>query len=238
MRRLFLSFIVSFVLLNASAQTQVTGWLASFNTFKIGKKTSIHFDGQFRSSDQLEHVQTLLLRTGLNFHVTKQLTITGGYAFIDNRRVIGNVSGTATEHRAWEQLLFTHKIKFVGVAHRLRLEQRFLPLVSVQNNELQTDDHTMAMRLRYFFRNVIPFKKTADFQKGMFGAIQNEVFVNVTDLEKVNGKFFDQNRFYLAIGYRVSKHFDLEAGYLNQYVLGRTGRTNNHVAQLATYLKL
>jgi hypothetical protein len=103
---------------------------------------------------------------------------------------------------------------------------------------VQTDDHTMTMRLRYFLRNVIPFQKTGDFQRGLFGAIQDEVFVNVTDLEKVNGKFFDQNRLYFAVGYRVNRKFDLEAGYMNQYVLGRNGRTNNHIAQIASYLRL
>jgi hypothetical protein len=36
----------------------------------------------------------------------------------------------------------------------------------------------------------------------------------------------------------LNKQVDLEAGYLNQYVQNRNGRTNNHILQLAAYLKL
>jgi hypothetical protein len=121
----FLVLILISVAFNSShAQTQFSGWLASFNTFKVAKKTSIHFDAQLRSSDELQHVQTILLRTGLNFHVNKQLILTGGYAFIDNRRTIGNVTGNVVEHRIWEQALYNHKLQSIMVSHRLRLEQR------------------------------------------------------------------------------------------------------------------
>ena len=91
--------------LTVNAQSQFSGWLASFNTFKTGKKTSIHADVQWRSSDELKHTQTLLLRSGLNVHLNKQFIVTGGYAFIHNRRVVNNVSGYAPEHRIWEQLI-------------------------------------------------------------------------------------------------------------------------------------
>ena len=188
MRKIIVSVLISLVASNGFAQTQFTGWLASFNTFKIGKKTSIHFDAQVRSADELEHVQTVLVRTGLNFHVTRQLTLTAGYAFVDNRRTIGSVTGFVVEHRAWEQLLFNHKVSGVAVGHRLRLEQRFLPLVVVRDNKLHTDDHTMAMRLRYWLRNVIPFKKTAEFQRGFFGwsLQQNINQINVGACSKQN----------------------------------------------------
>jgi hypothetical protein len=55
----------------------------------------------------------------------------------------------------------------------------------------------------------------------------------------VNNEIFDQNRLYLALGYRLRKSFDLEAGYLNQYINGR-GKTfgNNHILQLAGYVRL
>ena len=69
--------------------------------------------------------------------------------------------------------------------------------------------------------------------------MQNEVFVNIGNTANVNGKFFDQNRLYLAMGYRLCTSFDLEAGYLNQYISGRNSAfTNNHVLQVAGYLRL
>ena len=242
MKKAFLSllFILAGTVFNSPfAQSQFSGWLASFNTFKTGKKTSIHADVQWRSSDKWKHTQTFLLRSGLNIHLSQQLIVTGGYAFIHNRRVVDDVSGYAPEHRIWEQLMFTHKLKSIFVGHRFRLEQRFISQSSIQDNQLMIDGSVYANRLRYFIRNLIPFQQQKKFAKGMFAALQNEVFVNVGNKSNVNGKFFDQNRFYLALGYRLHSSIDLETGYLNQYVSGRNGAfTNNHVWQVASYLRL
>jgi hypothetical protein len=242
MKNLFLCLVVFLsgtLFSSLFAQSQFSGWLASFNTFKTGKKTSIHSDIQLRSSDELKHTQTLLLRPGLNFHVTKKLTLTTGYAFVYNRRIVSGVSGYAPEHRIWEQLLYAHKVKNISVSHRFRLEQRFISKTIVQNNELKKDGSVYANRFRYFIRNVIPFQQQKTFSKGVFAALQNEVFVNIGNTANVNGKFFDQNRLYVATGYRLNSSFDLETGYLYQYISGRNGAfTKNHVLQVAAYLRL
>lgn len=240
MNKRFLPFILLMIMpAMAFAQSQFTGWLASFNTFKTGKKTSIHFDAQLRSTDEFKQTQTLLLRPGINFHINKTTTLTAGYAFISNRRNISGVSDMTVEHRIWQQALINQKIKRITLAHRFRFEQRFLPMVTVQNDELETNGYTMTGRLRYFARAILPFNKQSSFTKGAFGALQNEIFVNVIDKYKVNGEFFDQNRAYLAIGYRLSPKADLEIGYLNQYVNGAgSAFANNHVLQVAGYLRL
>lgn len=220
------------------AQSNFSGWVASFNSFKIGKKTSIHADVQLRSTDEIKQVQTLLIRPGINIHLNKTFTLSGGYAFIHNKRIVSGVSGFAPEHRIWEQLLINHKLKTVFVSHRFRLEQRFISKSIVVNNELKNDGNVYGNRLRYFIRNILPFGYKESFTKGMFGALQNEVFVNFASPD-VNDEFFDQNRFYIAAGYRLNPRFDLEAGYMNQYVNGRgKSFTNNHIVQLAGYLRL
>lgn len=227
--------------LHAQGQTQFSGWLATFNTFKTGKKTSIHNDIQWRSSDEFKHTQTFLFRAGLNYHVRKNMIATAGYAFIHNRRTVSGVSGYAPEHRIWEQFIISHKISKAAVTHRFRLEQRFITRSVINGTELKNDGHVYANRFRYFIRSVIPVntQKGSSFTKGPFAAIQNEVFVNVGNKANVNGEFFDQNRLYLAGGYRLSRSFDLEAGYMNQYINGRgSAFTNNHIVQLATYIRL
>ena len=113
------------------------------------------------------------------------------------------------------------------------------------------DGHREAHRLRYFFRGIIPLSaqtdgmasagpaKSAAFTKGFFAAVQNEIFFNLGDKTAVNGKVFDQNRVLLAGGYRLSKQFDMELGYMNQYISGAgSNSTNNHIVQLATYVRL
>jgi hypothetical protein len=224
---------------SASAQSTFAGWLASFNTFKTGKKTSIHTDIQLRSTDEIKQVQTLLIRPGLNIHLNKYLTLTAGYAFISNKRIVGNSSGFMPEHRIWQQLLVNHKLKNIFVSHRFRLEQRFIAKSIVVNDELEKDGSAYANRFRYFIRAVLPFKTQPVFKKGLFAALQNEVFLNFGNVATVNNESFDQNRLYMALGYRLNARFDLETGYLNQYINGRNKSfTNNHVVQLAGYLRL
>lgn len=220
------------------AQSQFAGWTALFNTAKTGKKTSLLTDIQLRSTGEMEHVQTLLLRTGLQYSVTKKLGLTLGYAYIHNRREAGGLSGYLPEHRIWEQLLYNHKTGPVFISHRFRMEQRFISKTKIENNDLKADGYGNAYRLRYFIRNIIPLtnQSTAGFSKGPFAALQDEIFINTGNKSNVNGKTFDQNRLYFAGGYRLSAAFDLEAGYMYQYIQGRNNAsTHNHIAQVAGY---
>jgi len=222
----------------AQSQVQHTGWLASFNTFKLNNNLSLHFDGQVRSTDNIKQVQSILLRPGLNYHFNNKLSATIGYAFIGNRRTIGNISELMPEHRIWQQAIYNHKINKIAVAHRFRFEERFISRVKAVNNTLETDSYAQAYRFRYFMRSITPLTKQQSFTKGVFFALQDEVFLNTGNKNAVNGQTFDQNRLYLAFGYRLPNKIDLEAGYMNQYIKTRTAFTNNHIAQLAIYKRL
>jgi hypothetical protein len=233
-------FLLTFIAISAcaNAQVQFSGWLGSFNTISLNKHFSIHFDAQLRSTDQLEQIGTILLRPGLNYHLNKSLTFTAGYALAEGRRTVGGLSSLLAEHRIWQQALLNYKINRVSVAHRFRFEERFLPRVKAVNDNLKADGHDQAFRFRYFVRSLFPLTSGTGFTKGPFFALQNEVFLNTGDKSAVNGKAFDQNRLYGAVGYRLNTKTDLEAGYLNQYTSTRTAFINNHVIQLAVYKRL
>lgn len=236
--------IFSFCIISAAAangQTkQFSSWVASFNTVAIPKtKLSIHLDAQVRSTDEWRQFQTFIVRPGLNYHVRKNMIATVGYAWVHNQRVFQDVTAYLSEHRIWEQFIVNHKLSFIPIQHRFRVEQRFIGTPIVNNNDLGKDGHEITHRFRYFLRGVIPFSGEQSFTKGAFAGVQNEVFLNMANTDAVNGKVFDQNRAYLAVGYRFSKQFDLEAGYLNQYISGKgTAFSTIHVIQLAGYLRL
>lgn len=233
----FLAALISNSASPACAQVQTAGWLASFNTFGLHPRLSLHLDVQLRSSDALEGVQSLLVRPGLNVHLSKAFWLTAGYAWIENRRTAGAATGYLSEHRAWQQALFQHKWNRLSSAHRLRFEQRFIPQALTNGTELSAGPRDLAWRLRYFTRHLLPFGITAERPHGPFAALQNEVFLNTGNLSVVNGSTFDQNRLYGALGYRWRK-MDLEAGYLYQYVKQRSTALHNHVVQLAVYKRL
>ncbi len=252
----------------ATAQTQFTGWLATFQNYKLSPKLGLYFEGQFRSTHQWQQMNALLLRPGVNFYFTPAITGTVGYAFIPQQRISNGVIGYLPEHRTWQQLTATHsahlghRSRNTMISHRFRLEQRYIPKHHAEGNSLVHDRNVYAGRVRYFTRAVIPLggahniaagpvnpNTTAPLQngtiasraftQGFFAAIQNEIFLNIGDPSPVNGKVFDQNRAYMAVGYRCSRQFDVEMGYLNQYINGAgTNSTNNHVLQVATYIRL
>lgn len=229
MHRFLLGVLFIAAGLVAKAQTihQNTGWLFLMNSTKLNEKWGVHFDAQLRSSNDWEHVRNLLIRPGVTYYFNKNNDLTLGYLFT---QTYTPGAETITENRAWEQYIHRHKISTVNVSHRLRLEQRFI-------EKIATDD-AFAQRFRYFVRFLIPLKKEVQtFEKGFFAAIQNEVFLNIQNKDKVNGSFFDQNRAYVAGGYRLSKKLDVELGYMNQAVKGTTNNTNNNVLQVAVYTR-
>jgi hypothetical protein len=254
----------------ATAQSQFSGWAATFQNYKLSPKWGFYFDIQYRSTDQWRQMQALLIRPGINYYFKPNITGTVGYAIIPQQRMSGGVTGYLPEHRTWEQLIVSHnvhlsrKARNTAIQHRGRLEQRHLPRFHAEGESLVKDKHVYAGRFRYFTRAVIPFGgahsvsaspaapasgstsaqaqpsgSSRAFTQGFFAAIQNEIFLNVGDPSPVNGKFFDQNRAYLAVGYRCSKQFDVEMGYLNQYISGAgNNSTVNHILQVATYVRL
>lgn len=219
------------------SQTQFMGWAATFQNYKVTDKFGVYFDAQWRSTAQVNQMNQLLLRPGVNFYLSPSFTATAGYAFIPQQRMSAGVTGYLSEHRVWEQVVFTHKVKahhkpVATVAHRVRLEHRFIPTHQAAGNSLVKDGHRSAGRLRYFARSVVPLGGRRD--KGAFAAVQNEIFFHTAD-----GGSFDQNRAYVAAGYRMSSRFDLEMGYMNQYVAGAgSASASNHILQLATYIRL
>lgn len=229
-----------FIPKNTLAQQQFSGWLASFNTWKINNSFSIHDDIQLRSGDRLEKVQTILMRVGLNYHFKSNQTLTVGGAYIPNRATAENHSSLLAEHRFWQQYNLNQNLPIGILSHRFRLEERWVPRAILSGTGVETADRLYSTRLRYFARAVIPVKKQKPFVKGVFVALQNEAFGALSHKQNVNGRFFDQNRAYLALGYRLSAPIDLEIGYMNQWIQRKKGQQNisNHLVQVAVYTRL
>lgn len=226
---LLLLLIIVFTRLNAQ-QKENTGWLFLNNSTKFSQHWGMHLDIQFRSADNLEYIRTAFIRPGVTYHFNKKNSVTAGYMLNNTyNRLTGASKNSLTEHRIWEQYLLTHKIKSVLVSHRFRLEQRFIERLSGPD--------VFSQRFRYFARFIIPLVKEETYTKGFFVALQNEVFLHLQNKEKLNNHFFDQNRAYVAAGYRFSQKLDLETGYLNQTTKGISSNTNNHVIQLAVYTR-
>lgn len=189
---------------------------------KLSDKFNLLSDIQLRYSDNLHYLGVLLLRPGIEYQITTNQGIAVGYAYLGNRTREDGMRQYEPENRIWEQYQVGHDIKTIEVRHRFRFEQRFL-------NE--SDGRIFSQRLRYNIRGQIPLKRDTAFNKGLYAALQDEIFVNVQNQEKVSGSFLDQNRFYHGFGYWFSKSFELETGYLLQFLKEPDGNTRDNITQ-------
>lgn len=237
-----------FHLQSNAQQTRQSGWAMSMNTFKLNEKFTFFFDSQLRSNDNWIKPETFIFRPAIGYAINKQTTISLGYAVVINWRELLYVSPAdadktvrdgVSDNRIWQQLVINKPYGNSTLQHRLRLEERLLSTLTTDGERIIKNDPKLNVRFRYFTRWIKPLKQTTSFQKGTYLALQNEFFFNTIGAQFANNKFFDQSRTYGGLGYRVSKEFDLELGYMLQLVVPRNGSNiTNHIAQLTTFLRL
>lgn len=216
----------------ASAQTnELSAWASWFHTQRFNKHWGAAFDGHLRSAHHVDYLKTILLRPSMNYYFDNK-SVGLGYTYIGAYGRSGNVETFRPESRIFEQFTISQTLGTnTQLSHRFRLEQRFL-------GETATQKSVFSQRFRYFIRSIIPINNNqAPFTNGTYMALQNEIFVNVQNQDKVNKHFLDQNRLFVGLGHRFNKMVDLEAGYLNQYSKQPTAYTINHIAQVTLYTR-
>ncbi len=225
-----LSFLV---LTNLYSQTkrEFSVWTFWNNSHKFNDRWGLQGDIQVRSADEVKYIRQFIIRQGVTYYFNKKQMATLGYAFVENfKRDEGIPNNDLHEHRIWEQFVQQHKIARGFFNHRFRFEQRFL--------EQNVGDDVFSQRFRYSLKALIPFKKYGgEFKKGVYLSMQDEVFLNVQNKEKMNNSTFDQNRLYAGLGIRLNPKLDLELGYNNQYIKGLRGNTVNNITQVALITK-
>jgi hypothetical protein len=192
-----------------------------------------HFDGQLRMEGAFDRRNQLLLRPGVNYDVSENLQLSGGYAFIDTSGPKDAPPGfDVPENRFWQQLILKQRLGSTRMMHRYRVEQRFVG--NVRENaagEGEVDGTTYLNRVRYFLKATIPFSAESRY----YAAFYNELMIGFGD--NVRNNIFDQNRSYAAIGFRTGAAESLEIGYLLQIVQDPSGALiqYNHTFQLAFF---
>lgn len=106
------------------------------------------------------------------------------------------------EQRVFEQLMWGGNFGPVRLSVRARLEQRFLPQVDGARHRAR-----------------VQFRAAWTFRDPFLLIVYDEPFVNLSPFA------FDQNRAYVALGYRPHPKVLVELGYLNQLLPTRMGHT-------------
>lgn len=200
-------------------------WSSATAAIDIAPRWVLHLEFQERRADFGEDIQQHLARVGVLRRLDDQHLFGGGYAFIHTGSYGALPAKTPfDEHRAWLQFQSKEQLKSLGLTHRFRLEFRHIDPQHASRNEF---------RARYLFRMQHPIIRGQHHQ--LYAAMFDEIFVNMG--KKVAYNIFDQNRASLLLGFTINKYLQIEAGYLNQYLMQRSLNAehqnkieNNHTA--------
>jgi hypothetical protein len=197
-------------------------WLFISHTQKVSEKFDVLADVQLRSADHFTAFSSILLRTALNYNISKDQSVALGYAHKGDWETENGEKTYFPEHRVYEQYLHNFDIQRMELTVRGRLEQRFVC----------EERYQFSQRARLMLSAQIPLVSDKDFSKGIYASLQNEIFLNIHHKDRVNGSVFDQNRPYVAAGYRFNKHLDMEFGYTRWLQRETEGDQTTHVMQL------
>jgi len=160
-------------------------------------------ESQVRTRDGVHAVDVFLIRFAMGRDLTSRSHVGGGYT---NSTMFPIAGEALTEHRAFQQYIWTGRAGTSSVAIRTRFEERF----SEGNNQA-------AFRLRQQVRYTRPF---AGYPR--FALIAYEEWFVHTNGTNRYARGFDQNRAFGGVARTITPRVRLEIGYLNQY-------TNSHV---------
>lgn len=202
MKNLNILVLVLLPLAGYAQSSNLGNWLIYFGNKKINEKLNWHHEVQYRNYNAIGDLEQLLLRTGVGYNLTENNNnLLLGYSYIISENYIGTTTEkvSVNEHRIYQQFITRQSIGSVQVQHRYRFEQRFI-------------EEDFKLRFRYFLALNIPLNNSDIVDKTVYASLYNEVFLNSKET------IFDRNRLYAGLGYRVTKAFRLELGYMNQFL--------------------
>ena len=187
-------------------------WLGYFNQTRLSKRWGFWLDVHYRRTDKfVERPFQFLVRPAVTFYIKDNLRANAGYAFVNHFPAEG-LETSRPENRFWQQIWWNQKYSSFTTLQWLRFEQRFVRKLA--NDELQ-DGYNFNYRLRYNISFFIPLKGKEMAAHVPFAAIIDEVFLNFG--ERIVYNTFDQNRFFLGIGYMFTAHLNAQLGYMHVF---------------------
>lgn len=193
-----------------------SGWYQYNGDHYVAPRWSVHTNLQHRRYQLVRKNQQFAGRIGLNYHLSRWVRLSAGYQYAYSYPYGGYpAADNVFEHRLYQQLVLKGAEGWVTLTHRYWLEQRWITLPGAT-------DATYTNRFRYRLQAVVPLVGKTVAAGTPYLTASDEIMVNFG--RQVARNIFDQNRAYLALGYKFSAATALEAGYLHQLSAQRNGR--------------
>jgi hypothetical protein len=219
---------------------QFNSWYVFSGTHQVYRNFSLFTDAQIRRSGLIRNGQQLLLRTAIDYKLSDQISVAGGYAYVETYPYGEQPTlHQFNEHRLFEQLILKSKSGRLNFNHRYRLEQRFLErYVLGMDDKIIKGDNFYLNRFRYRLLCNIPLNKSSMENNTVFLSCTNEMFVNFGKEARFN--LFDQNRAFIGMGYQINTNSNITLGYLNHRLIKSNGIDveQNHTLQLGVVYNL
>ncbi len=200
---------------NAIAETIEDGryWFSLYTQGPLPKENFYwSLDIHPRWREEGRHFDTLILRPSLFYKISPKTSVWLGYDTIKNHP---QSQASFQENRLWEQVM--HQFEpFSGLTLtvRTRFEQRD-----------REDYSDIAHRLRQMVRATTP----SSLHQQLSWVVWNELFINLNQTDWGVMRGTDQNRLFLGANWKFDELSNLEVGYINQYVNGKTIDRENHI---------
>jgi len=200
---------------NAIAETIEDGryWFSLYTQGPLPKENFYwSLDIHPRWREEGRNFDTLILRPSLIYKITPKTSIWTGYDTINNHPA---GQSSFQENRLWEQVM--HQFEPFGaltLTVRTRFEQRD-----------REDYSDIAHRLRQMVRATTP----SSLHQQLSWVIWDELFINLNQIDWGVMRGTDQNRLFLGANWKFDELSNLEVGYINQYVNGKTIDRENHI---------
>jgi hypothetical protein len=233
-------FFCNYYYSQKNISNQSHSWFIYNGNHKLSEKFGIHTEYQWRRSEWFKNWQQSLMRLGLDYYVNPSLSASVGYGWIVTFPYGEQpITHEFKEHRIWEQINLKSKYGRFEIHHRYRLEQRFLEnWLKGSDGNYTKSDNLFRQRIRYRAMVLVPLTRKEMKDNTLFLNVNDEPFIGFG--KGIGKNIVDQNRFIAAFGWRFNNNFNIQLGYLNQFIVKSDGIRieRNHTLWLSTTFNL
>ena len=220
MKLLFFSFLFVFVN-STNAQKKVInqslGWLGLNTTIDINKKWYFQNEIQTRYFFNPFRQHQFLVRSHIHYKFGQSgFEASAGISYFLQKPNDPDalVRLSVPEWRPHLEIANKRTFKKLIIDSRYRVEARFFHQTNREKTELVDGYRFNNFRFRYRLQATIPLFKLSEKNSLKF-KLGDEMMLNLGS--KINVNVFDQNRFYMAVGFSLLPDLSLDIGYLNWF---------------------
>lgn len=186
-------------------------WIQYYGQANLATRWNVLADGGYRVEDNFSKRYQYIARVAMAYHLNSMVTLSGGFA---NLGVYSSSLLSKEEFRPFEELGIHQKSGNWNLAHRFRVEQRFVNSV-VQRRIVHPG--SFSFRFRYSFMTTIPLLRISTLhpEKRIDLNLGDEIFVNAG--KNVVYNVFDQNRILISPALHLNSHLAVALTWNNQF---------------------